>query len=677
MLKRVSFAVAAASFFAGGATANEQVEPISIEAFSQSPAVTSVSMSLEGDMLVGVIRDPRDGEEMGAAAYWDLSGEIDTSSPLVPDYVTPSSGRTIFTGAAALKNRMSLWFTVQPYIGDIGLCGTEGRSTGSTKKYITPIYLGNENLTDIDEVAPARTRIGGNNMWERCFEIEGVTEIASFLPLDPVNIVIERQTSDEGTRFYKYNLDTGRETFMFSENGTENFELSNRTGERVSNTELVFRGGAWTQQISLYDPTKGELTLEPQLTTTIEDRYTMELVGSDVGTNRYYIATDRFTDKVSVFLYDVTLNQFSDDPVLAHPEFNISGMIFSQREEDFGTPIGFRYSAGVTETYWIDPEMASIQQGLEQAYPGKHVSMNDWTADRNRILFTVSSSSMPPAYFLLVDKQRVATIGSSRPWIDPATLGETELVYYEARDGLRIPALLTLPPGYEEGTPARGAIIHPHGGPWARDYGGFDSSGWVGYFANRGYIILQPQYRGSNGWGRELWLAGDGEWGQKMQDDKDDGAAWLVENGYVAADKIAIHGYSYGGFAAIAASVRPNSPYQCAIAGAGVANLTILGNSWGENRIQRIYQGRTVTGMDPMQHTDEVNIPIMLYHGDYDVRVPIFHSRDFYNAVKNREPQSEFIVLEQMGHQGNKWLPEHKASVLDNMERFLTTTCGM
>ena len=162
-----------------------------------------------------------------------------------------------------------------------------------------------------------------------------------------------------------------------------------------------------------------------------------------------------------------------------------------------------------------------------------------------------------------------------------------------------------------------------------------------------------------------------------MQDDKDDGAAWLVENGYVAADKIAIHGYSYGGFAAIAASVRPNSPYQCAIAGAGVANLTILGNSWGENRIQRIYQGRTVTGMDPMQHTDEVNIPIMLYHGDYDVRVPIFHSRDFYNAVKNREPQSEFIVLEQMGHQGNKWLPEHKASVLDNMERFLTTTCGM
>ncbi|MDX1293909.1 MAG: prolyl oligopeptidase family serine peptidase, partial [Hyphomonas sp.] len=176
---------------------------------------------------------------------------------------------------------------------------------------------------------------------------------------------------------------------------------------------------------------------------------------------------------------------------------------------------------------------------------------------------------------------------------------------------------------------------------------------------------------------RKLWLAGDGEWGQKMQDDKDDGAAWLVENGYVDADKIAIHGYSYGGFAAIAASVRPNSPYQCAIAGAGVSNLTKLGHEWGNNRIQRIVQGDTVDGMDPMQNTDKINIPILLYHGDYDVRVPIFHSRDFYNAIKDKQPDSKFIVLKQMGHQSAKWLPEHKKLVLEEIETFLNTTCGM
>ena len=275
------------------------------------------------------------------------------------------------------------------------------------------------------------------------------------------------------------------------------------------------------------------------------------------------------------------------------------------------------------------------------------------------------------------DRSKVAVIGSQRPWIDVEDLGKSKFVYYSARDGLQIPAIITLPAGFEEGQKAKGAIIVPHGGPWARDSAGFDSSGWTQYFASRGYIIMQPQYRGSDGWGRALWRAGDGEWGQKMQDDKDDGAAWLVENGYVDADKIAIHGYSYGGFAAFAASVRPNSPYQCAIAGAGVSNLAKLGNEWGDNRIQRIVQGDTVKGMDPMKNTDKINIPILIYHGDYDVRVPIFHSRDFYNAIKNKQPGSKFIEMKQMGHQSNKWLPEHKEQVLKEIETFLNTTCGM
>ena len=226
--------------------------------------------------------------------------------------------------------------------------------------------------------------------------------------------------------------------------------------------------------------------------------------------------------------------------------------------------------------------MAGVQAGLEAAYPGKNVAINNYTKDRNRILFTVSGPTMPPAYFLLLDKQKVATIGSSRPWLDTDGLGDTELVYYTARDGMQIPALLTLPPNYTPGMETKGAIIHPHGGPWARDFAGFDSFRLGRLFANRGYVILQPQYRGSDGWGRELWTAGDKEWGQKMQDDKDDGASWLVENGYTDADKIAIHGYSYGGFAAIAASVRPNSPYQCAISGAGVSNLAKLANEWGK-----------------------------------------------------------------------------------------------
>ena len=673
MLKRL-LAVGWVTLMAGTTTAN--ADPIPAEDFAKFPYVSSISMSLEGDMLVGVVADPSKDGEARAAAYWDLSGDIDTSKPLVPSNITPSSGKSMFFAAAALKDKKSLWFTVQPYIGALYGCG-EGRETGATKKYLQKVYMGNEKIRKIDDLPDGRAEIGANKDTLRCFELVGQTDIASLLPLDPTKILISRASTKSGTSFFEHDLANGREKFVFKASNTESILIDNRTGEQIARTALEYEDGAWRQYIRLIDPDTGEYEIEDPLTTEIANRYTMTVAGKQNGTGNYFIITDKFSDKAAVYIYNPKADSFSETPVVAHPEFDVTGLIFSTRAADFGEVLGFRYNGPVNTAYWIDPEMKSIQDGLDAAFPGKFVSLVDYTADRSRVLFQVQAADMPPAWFLLIDKTKVAGIGSLRPWIDQESLGKGEFTYYTARDGLQIPAFITYPAGFKEGDKARGAIILPHGGPWARDSGGWDDSGWTQYFASRGYIILQPQYRGSEGFGRNLWLAGDEEWGQKMQDDKDDGAAWLVSQGYVDADKIAIHGYSYGGFAAIAASVRPNSPYQCAIAGAGVANLTKLGHNWGENRIQRIVQGNTVTGMDPMQNTNKANIPIMLYHGDYDVRVPIFHSRDFYNAVKKKEPDSEFIVMKQMGHQSNKWLPEHKAEALQEMERFLTTTCNM
>ena len=680
MIKRATLAATAISLLSGLGMANAAPTPLKAEDFSKIPQLTGVSMSLEGDMLVAVVADPNNPNEKTAAAYWALpakNSDIDTTKPMPPTAVTPTNDRSKFFAANALKQKKSLWYAVQPYTGALMGCG-EGKTTGSTDKYIQLVYMGNELIKKIDDLPSGRTEIGGNKMMERCFELGGGnTDLVSTLPLDPTDILISRASTTDGTRYYRHNLKTGAEKYLYKADDEESFQISSKDGEVFARTKLEFEDGEWKQYTSLLDHSTGQMTPEPALTGEIKNRYTLQILGPQNGTNNYFVETDKFSDKVEVFFYNTATDSFSDEPVLAHPEFNISGMIFSRRAEDYGEPIGFSYSGASDKDYWLDPEMAAIQDALDAAYPGKDVSLSDWTADRNRILFTVSGSDMSPAYFLLLDKSKVAIIGLSRPWMDNDSLGKTELIYYTARDGLKIPGLLTLPADYQKGDKVKGAILVPHGGPWARDYAGFDSSGWTQYFASRGYAILQPQYRGSEGWGRELWMAGDGEWGQKMQDDKDDGAAWLVQQGYVDADKIAIHGYSYGGFAAIAASVRPNSPYQCAIAGAGVANLTKLGNSWGSSRIQRIVQGHTVDGMDPMQNTDKINIPIMLYHGDYDVRVPIYHSRDFYNAIKAKSPQSEFIVMKEMGHQSNKWPPEKKAEVLTNIERFLTTTCGM
>ncbi|HAW55689.1 MAG TPA: S9 family peptidase, partial [Hyphomonas sp.] len=480
-----------------------QAEPVTAEDFAKFPSVSSVSMSLEGDMLVGVIADPSKDGDARAAAYWDLSGEIDTTKPLVPSNITPSSGKTKFYGASALKNKKSLWFTVQPYIGALEGCG-EGKTTGSTKKYLQKVYMGNERIKKIDDLPDGRAEIGANKMLLRCFELEGDTGIASLLPLDPTKIVLRRTSTKNGTSYFEHDLSNGREKFLFKASDTQQIEVSTRTGEPVARTELEYEDGAWRQYISLLD-NDGNFRIEEPLTTEIANRFNMEVLGKQNDTENYFVATDKFDDKVAIYLYDASTDSFSDDPVFAHPEFNASGMIFSDRAQDFGAILGFTYSGPVQETYWLDPEMKSIQDGLDAAFPGKNVAISDYTADRNRVLFAVSAADMPPAYFLLVDKSKVAVIGSQRPWIDVEDLGKSKFVYYSARDGLQIPAIITLPAGFEEGQKAKGAIIVPHGGPWARDSAGFDSSGWTQYFASRGYIIMQPQYRGSDGWGRALW----------------------------------------------------------------------------------------------------------------------------------------------------------------------------
>ncbi len=205
---------------------------------------------------------------------------------------------------------------------------------------------------------------------------------------------------------------------------------------------------------------------------------------------------------------------------------------------------------------------------------------------------------------------------------------------------------------------------------------GWDPTGWTQFLATRGYAVLQPQYRGSEGWGHDLWLAGDFEWGQKMQDDNDDGADWMVANGYAAKDRIAIFGYSYGGFAAFAASVRPGGPFKCAIAGAGVSNLQRTANNWGDNREQRSFQGRTVTGMDPSQNTDKLAMPILIFHGDHDVRVPLYNSTDFYNAVKSTG-KAKLVILKNMGHQMDKWTAGNVRDSLGAIDDFLKNDCKL
>jgi dipeptidyl aminopeptidase/acylaminoacyl peptidase len=168
----------------------------------------------------------------------------------------------------------------------------------------------------------------------------------------------------------------------------------------------------------------------------------------------------------------------------------------------------------------------------------------------------------------------------------------------------------------------------------------------------------------------KLWKAGDKEWGQKMQDDNDDAAAYLVAEGIADPNRMAIFGYSYGGFAAIAASVRPNSPYRCAVSGAGVADLQRLGNLWSSAPVQKAVQGVTVDGMDPLDNVKNGTIPILLYHGDRDETAEVIHSELFYSAMKSAGRKVEYHEIKDMWHQ-LPWWPEWHRETLTLIENYL------
>ena len=647
-------------------------EPIPVEDLAKVPNISSLSMSDDGTYMVGLIATPGEDNETLSIASWDLPDTIDASKPLVPTRITPPNRKMRFAAIQALPGDKAFVVGRQAWTGQT-YC-TEGGGAGAVKTFVTKFYVGSKDLDDLDEgIAGLGTERLANKQLEQCRDLNNTTGIANTLPLEDDQVIVRYNNIDSGeTEYYRVNMRTNQKTFLYNGSGRQDISFTDpRDGRILVRTGIEPAGeGDWRVETYMLNEQTGSMEREEPLDYMVSNRYQMDVVGYDEASGRYYIVTDKFSDKAAVYFYDPKADAFSEEPVFAHPDFSATDVILGSDEDNWNEPLGFTYAADYEETYWLDPELRSIQEGLEQAFPGQHVELVDAAKDGNRILFSTEASDQPPAYYMLLNKSKVVMIGDSRPWIDASDIGTTELIYYPARDGLSIPGLLTLPDGYNKETDGRiPLVVLPHGGPWARDYNGWDPTGWVPLLTSRGYGVLQPQYRGSTNFGRELWFAGDEEWGQKMQDDKDDGAQYLVDQGIADPDKLAIFGYSYGGFAAFAATVRENSPYQCAISGAGVSNLELFRRLVSSSRIGRIVQGHTLAGMDPIENTDKANIPILVYHGDRDVRVPIEEGRGFYNAVKGRV-NAKFVEIKDMPH-SLPWWPDHYRQSLNAIDDWL------
>ncbi|MCI4645004.1 MAG: prolyl oligopeptidase family serine peptidase [Hyphomonadaceae bacterium] len=648
-------------------------EPVSIEDLARQPAMSSVSISADGETMFALV-GPSEGDDTDRAvlASWDLN---DLSRP--PKTVAPEDDEVEFIFVQALKNGYAMVGMRKPFTGRLSGC-SEGKFIGSTRTWVRQFFITDAEFSDFEnpflELGSGK---GRSDATETCLKMEARGSVVSRLPLDPDNVVISRLDARTfGSEIVRLNLDTQSQEVMYRELGASQVSyLDPLDGEVMATVNSDEQGGSYIQKTSLRLEKGGDLVTFDALDIDMGNRRELDVTHYDRDTGLYLVNTNKFSDMKQIHEFDPQTGVLSEEPLFAHEEFNALGVVTSDRESDFGKILGYAYQADVRRTYWVDPELGGIMLGLENAFPGHDVNLIYDSPDRNRIIFSVSASNQPSIYMLLEDKASLTTIAQQRPWINSEDIGLTELVYYDARDGRRLPALLTPRAGWQPGDEPGKAIVLPHGGPWARDYGGWDISGWVPFLTSRGYTVLQPQYRGSFGWGLDLWRAGDGQYGYKAQDDKDDGAAWLVEQGYAADDKIAIFGYSYGGYAAMAAATRANSPYQCAIAGAGYAESAKINVGIDQSRFGRVTVGSALSGRDVINDVENAEIPILIYHGDRDVRVPDTFGKAFYDAIR-RHTTAKYVNIPEMPH-SLPWTPDQHRLSLETIESFLQNECGM
>lgn len=342
--------------------------------------------------------------------------------------------------------------------------------------------------------------------------------------------------------------------------------------------------------------------------------------------------------------------------------------------------LGVRFSGMQPSYEFLEPELDSKMDALLRAFPDASVFLESWTQDFSEIVVKVEGSGFAGDYFLFDTRSMEAQfLATERPDILPEAIANVEVFTYTARDGLPIEAVLTGAPA--DGEPPRPLILLPHGGPAARDSISFD---WMAqFFASRGYAVLQPNFRGSSGYGLRFAEAGYGEWGGKMQDDLSDGVTALAETGRIDPDRVCIVGASYGGYAALMGGATTPEMYKCVIAIAAVTDpkrmlreeLVDQGRDspalayWKEQLGVEKINDKSLNAQAPVKLAESFDDPVLLLHGDDDTVVPMKHSREMEKALKRAGKYVRFVKLKDEDH----WLslPETRIQLLREMDAFL------
>ncbi|MEP9403477.1 S9 family peptidase [Sphingomonas sp. VNH70] len=375
---------------------------------------------------------------------------------------------------------------------------------------------------------------------------------------------------------------------------------------------------------------------------------------------------DGFTSVYEVTLPDLKLGR----KLYGIEGYDVVSIVENATENDAaGVALTDRFRRHV----WFDPKMKELQDDIDRAVGDRRARIVSWDRARDRFLIEVGAPSQPGAlYYWNSAGAKMERIAWNSNSLQARRLSAVSTIRYPARDGLSIEAVLTMP-RHRAGQKNLPLIVMPHGGPFARDSEGWDW--WAQYLAEMGYVVIQPNYRGSSGYGTAFARKGAGEWGLKMQDDLNDAVTYLARQGIADPRRVCMVGGSYGGYAAMRAAQRDGSRYRCAISYAGVSDMAAL-----RRYDSQFLNGRTIgdwlktqapdfNAISPRFHAADFSTPILIVHGKLDKRVPVAQSRMLVAELKKAGKPHRYVEQPLADHFFSRG--EDRLQFLQEMTAFL------
>jgi len=407
------------------------------------------------------------------------------------------------------------------------------------------------------------------------------------------------------------------------------------------------------------------------------------------GAGQLFVTTTRGSNGYAVLKrFDFATGQPQDATLVSTPGFDFDGELVTAYGGS-GAALGVRARTDAETTHWFDARLKKLQETVDKRFPGRvnHLTCGRCNPDETTALVHSWSDREPGQLWVYhASQDRWQGVGRVRGDVDPKRMATLDLHRIKARDGLELPVWVTLPPGTTKAS-RRPAVVLVHGGPWVRG----TRWGWnddAQFLASRGYVVIEPEFRGSTGYGDAHFRAGWKQWGLAMQDDVADALNWAVGQGWVDAKRACIAGASYGGYAVLAGLARHPELYRCGVAWVAVSDPRLLFESSYMNDMPeeaKRHSIRTLIGdpdkdaaalaaVAPVEQAARIKAPLLLAYGGRDTRVPLVHGEKMRAALRAAGQDPEWVVYPEEWHGWHR--AANRYDFARRLEKFLATHLG-